>query len=80
MLQNSSPPMLTLPCQIVVLTTNLVLDEEALENGAARFFSETSLAAEGQVCAGGFLKVVFLSCMRYTVLERSFRDIVVPYR
>eukprot|EP00904_Undaria_pinnatifida_P009456 jgi/Undpi1/5640/HiC_scaffold_2.g00915.m1 len=32
--------------KIVVLTTNLVLDEEALENGAARFFSETSRAAE----------------------------------
>lgn len=37
-------------CQIMVLTTNLVLDGEQLERGAARFFSETSRAAEGQVC------------------------------
>lgn len=46
-------------CQIMVLTTNLVLDGEQLEHGAARFFSETSRAAEGQVrSACGFLKAV----------------------
>ena len=53
MLQSSSPPpTLTLQhafYQIMVLTTNLVLDGEQLEHGAARFFSETSRAAEGQV-------------------------------
>lgn len=33
----------------MVLTTNLVLGGEQLEQGAAHFFSETSRAAEGQV-------------------------------
>ena len=66
----------TIFCQIMVLTTNLVLDGEQLEHGAARFFSETSRASEGQVCVRFLESCSFRACTIPCLKARSVQSTV----